>query len=147
MGEGTLQERLAEVMTAMKWGHADLVRVSKQSSSAVSQWLGKGSKTIHSIGKLEAAIYIEQASGFAALWVAKGIGPKMASHPPPAPPKNFTGKRTPTPSDWQLLEDLNWIPAEDRKAIQDDVHHRAEKQRVHTMETIERLKRSGPTPD
>jgi len=73
-----LQTRLAEVMQAMHWEHADLVRVSKQSSSVVSQWLGKGSKTkiIKTIGKLEAAIYIERASGFSALWVAKNLGPK-----------------------------------------------------------------------
>lgn len=65
-------------MQAMKWEHADLVRVSKQSSSVVSQWLGKGSKTkiIKTIGKLEAAIYIERESGYSALWVAKNIGPK-----------------------------------------------------------------------
>jgi hypothetical protein len=75
----TLKERLEELMRAMRWGHADLVRVSKQSSSVVSQWLGKGSKEIKSIGKLDAAIYLERESGFSALWIAKGIGPKRAA--------------------------------------------------------------------
>jgi hypothetical protein len=75
----TLKERLEEVMRSMGWEHADLVRVSQQSSSVVSQWLGKGSKEIKSIGKLDAAIYIERASGFSALWVAKGIGPMRAA--------------------------------------------------------------------
>lgn len=76
LGMSTLVERLHEVMEAMHWSHADLVEVSKQSSSVVSQWLGNGSKVIKTIGKLEAAIYIERASGFSALWVAKGLGSK-----------------------------------------------------------------------
>lgn len=79
----TLQDRLEEVMRAMNWQHADVVRVSRQSSSVVSQWLGKGSKVIHTIGKLEAALYIERASGFSALWVAKGMLPKYAKTPAP----------------------------------------------------------------
>lgn len=79
MPQPTLKERLEEVMTAMKWGHKDVMRVSKQSSSVVSQWLGKAEKTIKTIGKLEAAIYIERESGYSALWVAKGMGPKLAA--------------------------------------------------------------------
>lgn len=74
----TLQERLEEIMESKNWEHADLVRVSRQSSSVVSQWLGKGSKLIKTIGKLEAAIYIERETGYSALWVAKEIGPKFA---------------------------------------------------------------------
>lgn len=74
----TLQERLEEVMAAKGWKHADLVRVSRQSSSVVSQWLGKGSKAIKTIGKLEAALYIERESGYSALWLAKEMGPKFA---------------------------------------------------------------------
>lgn len=65
-------------MAAKGWEHADLVKHSGESSSVVSQWLGKGSKEIKSIGKLEAALNIEAASGYSALWVAKGKGPKMA---------------------------------------------------------------------
>jgi len=76
----TLTERLTEVMLAMGWEHADLVRVSGESQSVVSQWLGKGSKDIKSIGKTEAAERIEQESGFASLWIAKGKGPKMAAN-------------------------------------------------------------------
>lgn len=78
----TLVDRLQEVMAAMRWTHADLVRVSGESSSVVSQWLGNGSKTIKSIGSLRAAMNIERASGFSALWVAKGDGPKRLSRPP-----------------------------------------------------------------
>jgi hypothetical protein len=81
----TLQERLEEVMRTMKWAHADLVRVSGQSSSVVSQWLGKGSKTIHTIGKIEAALRIAEASGYSATWIAKGIAPKRAKAPAEQP--------------------------------------------------------------
>ena len=78
-----LEERLAEVMQAKSWTHQDLMRVTGQSSSVVSQWLGKGSKPIKSIGKIEAAEAIERESGFSALWVARGIGPKhrAVAHP------------------------------------------------------------------
>lgn len=75
----TLLKRLTEIMAAMGWQHADLVRISGASHSVVSQWLGNGSKPIHSIGKMQAAENIERASGYAALWVAKGLGPKLVS--------------------------------------------------------------------
>lgn len=74
-----LTDRLNELMAEMHWDRADLLRVSKQSSSVVSQWLGKGNKTIHKIGKLEAAIYLERATGFNALWIAEGRLPKRVS--------------------------------------------------------------------
>ena len=77
----TLIERLHEVMQTESWDHAKLMEVSGQSSSVVSQWLGKGSKVIKTIGKLEAAQGIEAASRFAALWVAKGVGPKFKAEP------------------------------------------------------------------
>lgn len=60
----------------MNWEHADVVRVSGQSSSVVSQWLGKGSKPIHSITKVEAAVRLADASGFSAVWIASGKGPR-----------------------------------------------------------------------
>lgn len=75
----SLPERLQEVMRATGWKHADLMRVTGQSSSVVSQWLGNGSKEIATIGSLEAAIAIENESGFSALWVAKGIGERKPS--------------------------------------------------------------------
>lgn len=73
----TLQERLAEVMRARGWEHADLVRISGQSSSVVSQWRGKSSKIIKRIGRMDAAMRIEAASGYSALWLATGEGPKF----------------------------------------------------------------------
>lgn len=73
----TLTDRLQDVMQHMQWTHQDLMRVSRQSSSVVSQWLGKTAKPIKTIGKLEAAIYLERATGYSALWLAKGMGPKF----------------------------------------------------------------------
>jgi transcriptional regulator with XRE-family HTH domain len=78
----TLEERLREIMDAKGWQRRDLVRITGQSSSVVSQWLGHGSKTIHTIQKIEAAIALEQESGFCAAWIAKGIGPKRAMAAP-----------------------------------------------------------------
>ena len=66
-------------MAEKGWEHGDLVRVSGVSSSVVSQWLGKGSKPIHSIGRMEAAERIEQASGYCSLWIAKGKGPERVA--------------------------------------------------------------------
>lgn len=84
-----LSDRLAEVMHAMSWTHADLMRISRQSSSVVSQWLGKGSKEIQTIGKLEAAQALGQASGFSPLWIAKGLGPKRVGEGAPTPPASL----------------------------------------------------------
>lgn len=63
-------------MQAMSWEYGDLVAASGMSKSVVSQWLGRGSKPIHSIGHMAAAERLEAATGFAALWLAKGQGPK-----------------------------------------------------------------------
>lgn len=108
----TLQERLEEVMREMSWGHADLVRVSKQSSSVVSQWLGNGSKTIHSIGKIEAAMNIAEATGYSAKWIAKGIGPKREELAPEAaprahePPASYGASPSLPPEAAALLRDM-----------------------------------------
>lgn len=72
----TLVERLTEIMRTCEWEHADVVRISGQSSSVVSQWLGKGSKEIKTIGRLSAVLRMADASGYAPLWIAEGTGPK-----------------------------------------------------------------------
>lgn len=59
-------------------GRDDLIRISGQSQSVVSQWLGKSSKLIKSIGKIEAAQALGRASGYESVWIAKGLGPKFA---------------------------------------------------------------------
>ena len=91
----TLTERLQEVMTEKGWSYPDLVRHSGESRSVVSQWLGKATKTIKSIGKMEAAERLEKASGFAALWIAKGIGDKKITPAPPLPDELEAGQAYP----------------------------------------------------
>ncbi|MGJ7500098.1 hypothetical protein ACSFBF_07035 [Variovorax sp. ZT5P49] len=78
----TLVERVQELMDVMHWDVEKVATTAGVSASAVYQWLGHGTKTIHSIGKIDAAIYLERASGFSALWLAKGLGPKMARETP-----------------------------------------------------------------
>lgn len=75
----TLIERLKEVMAAKGWDNPQQVaEVAGVTRSAAAQWLGQGSKIIHSIGDMQAAENLEQATGFKALWIAKGTGPKHA---------------------------------------------------------------------
>jgi transcriptional regulator with XRE-family HTH domain len=81
----TLQERLEELMTAKGWQRDDLIRISGQSQSVVSQWLGKSSKIIKTIGKMEAAQALAIESGYESLWIAKGIGPKKSPQGSPQP--------------------------------------------------------------
>lgn len=117
----TLKERLEEVMQAMGWEHQDLMRVSGQTSSVVSQWLGKGSKEIKSIGKLEAVIGIEKESGFSAMWVGKGIGPKRA--PTRSGPATLnTGGPTPAEVIEQLAALLATLPPSQRGAVASNLH-------------------------
>lgn len=122
-GMPSLRERLEEVMAAMQWQHADLMRASGQSSSVVSQWLGKGSKEIKSIGALEAAIYLERATGYSALWLAKGQGPKFASGKPL--PAAHTAQEPAAPWEnpagtlYALRELLRRVPADMRRPFGD----------------------------
>jgi hypothetical protein len=122
----TLQERLTEVMAAMNWGHADVMRVSRQSSSVVSQWLGKGSKVIKSIGKIDAAIALGQASGYSPTWIAKGHLPKRMPSAQDAPgvAEHAADYRV-APSPGAIIEWLGnllaALPAERRSAVADNL--------------------------
>lgn len=113
----TLQQRLEEVMRAKNWDHADVMRVSGQSSSVVSQWLGKGSKDIKEIGKLEAAIYLERASGYSALWIAKGLGPKHTTVAPAAAREPAARYDTTGQTLVQLGRLLAAVPPSHREAV------------------------------
>lgn len=105
----TLIERLTEVMDFMQWQQPDLMRESRQSSSVVSQWMGKGSKQIKTIGKMEAAIYLERATGFSALWIAKGMGPKRVTSSSSQGVQQLHALREPTPAPYGLLELLERV--------------------------------------
>lgn len=124
----TLKERLEELLAETGWDQAHLHKVARVvTSSAVSQWLGKGSKIIQTIGNMEAAIYIERESGFSALWIAKGVGPKKvdgAKAPPrvdPAPtsaqePVALYGQPTPLSAD--LIRRIRRMPADEVQRLE-----------------------------
>lgn len=78
----SLQERLEEVMQALSWSEADLIRHSGASRSVVGQWLGKADRPIRTIANVSVALKLQDASGYAAAWIAQGEGPKKA---PPLP--------------------------------------------------------------
>lgn len=76
----TLIERMREVMASKKWTTPqEVAKVAGVSRSAAAQWLGQGSKIIHTIGNQEAAENLEKETGFCALWIAKGTGPKYVA--------------------------------------------------------------------
>ena len=123
----SLQERLAEVMAAMGWEHADVMRVSGQSSSVVSQWLGKSSKIIKTIGKIEAAQRLSDASGYGATWIAKGIPPKHVGKregsAAVAHEVSYTTFDTPPLLEWEEVMDLKKVtdvPSDFMLAIPDE---------------------------
>ncbi len=62
--------------------------------------------------------------------------------PPAPPPPDFADRRHATDSDWALLEDLRWLPADEIEALR----ARARKQREITLAQIERLKAEGKIP-
>ena len=75
----TLKERIEEIQEKMGWDNQAMGNVAGVSRSAVAQWRGQGSKIIHSIGNMQAAENLERETGYAALWIAKGEGPKLIS--------------------------------------------------------------------
>ena len=69
---GTLQARIAELMEATDWSVGEISRITGVSSSAVSQWKDGPTKTI----KIGPATKLAVASGYSAVWIATGEGPK-----------------------------------------------------------------------
>lgn len=66
-------------MAAKTWSVGKVASVGGVSSSAVSQWLGRGgAKSSKSIGDFEVALRLQKESGYSAMWLAKGKGPKHA---------------------------------------------------------------------
>lgn len=73
----TLKDRIEEIFRDFDLEVGSLAKIAGVSSSAVSQWIGKGKgRPVQTIGKQEAAERIEKHTGLCALWVAKGKGPK-----------------------------------------------------------------------
>ncbi len=68
----TLAERVMEAIGAIK--PAELARAMKMSPGAVSQWRNGGIKSL----KVETAAKLEKITGYSAVWLGSGKGPKMA---------------------------------------------------------------------
>jgi len=73
----TLKERIEEIQAKMGWDDKTMGDVADVSRSAVAQWRGQGSKIIQTIGDIEAAVNLERATGYSALWIARGKGQKI----------------------------------------------------------------------
>lgn len=78
-----LQDRIDELMKVTGWSVPEVARRAQVTPSAVSQWLGKAGRPTKSI-LLRPAIYLERDSGFSALWLSSGEGPKFARQPGPS---------------------------------------------------------------
>src|SRR5690554_2280421 len=72
----TLIKRIEELMESQGWDIQKTADIAGVSRSAVAQWLGQGSKIIHTIGRIDAAERLAKASGYNALWIARGEGEK-----------------------------------------------------------------------
>lgn len=72
----TLKDRIDEIQTALGWNNQEMADYAGVSRSAVAQWKGQGSKIIHTIGRVDVAEKLSRASGYSAMWIARGEGPK-----------------------------------------------------------------------
>lgn len=65
----------------------------------------------------------------------------VLSAPPANPPKDFRDPQVATDSEWQLLQDLKWLPPDERDALWGEIHTRAEKLKSHYLQMLGKLKR------
>lgn len=84
----TLEERIQEMMDVTKLTVPEIAGIAGVTPSAVSQWLGQSARPTKTIS-LEPALLLERKTGFSALWLSKGKGPKMADRPRANTPSNF----------------------------------------------------------
>lgn len=77
----TLQERIAELMRETGATHADLMRVTKLTSPAISFIIRGPTKSLKTV----TATRLERAYGYSAAWLSEGTLPKkVADFEPPA---------------------------------------------------------------
>lgn len=75
-----LPARIEKLMADTGWTVTDIADIAGVTQSAVSQWLGHGSKPITSMRNIEAVLKLSDRSGFAPLWLATGKGPRHHAH-------------------------------------------------------------------
>jgi phage repressor protein C with HTH and peptisase S24 domain len=77
----TLQDRIAEVMTVAGLTVGELADIAGVTSSAATQWKDGPTKTL----KAAPAAKLSAKTGFSALWLSSGEGPKMVPGGVPQP--------------------------------------------------------------
>lgn len=77
----TLQDRIAELMAVTKLTVGELADAAGVSSSAATQWKDGPTKTL----KAAPAAKLSARTGFSALWLSSGEGPKMVPDGAPLP--------------------------------------------------------------
>jgi phage repressor protein C with HTH and peptisase S24 domain len=90
--KSTLAERVQIVVDA-GYTQAQLARLAKVSTSAVTQWLNGGTKTL----KAEVALALQRGTGFSADWLVSGKPPQKVQQAFP-PLAGFTGTNIASPT-------------------------------------------------
>lgn len=88
---GTLQERIAELMAVANLTVGELADIAGVTSSAATQWKDGPTKSL----KTAPATRLAAKTGYSALWIANGEGPKKA---PDLPPPPFSSNVTEAPA-------------------------------------------------
>lgn len=119
----------------------DLARRMGVSSATMTNWKTRG------VSK-EGAIAAEALFGCSVQWVLTGsVVSSLANADEPAlPPVDFADRREASESGWDVLQDLNDMPAREREALMTDIHARAENYRAFMRETIGRLRAPAAAP-
>jgi transcriptional regulator with XRE-family HTH domain len=72
-----LNNRIAEAITVSGKSSADIARACGVTAAAVTHWKNGNTKSL----KAETALALEQATGFRAVWLLKGKGPRKVEDP------------------------------------------------------------------
>lgn len=73
----TLSTRIAEAIKESGKSKADIARACAVSPASVTFWLNGETKSL----KAETALALEQATGYRAIWLLKGVGPRRVAAP------------------------------------------------------------------
>jgi hypothetical protein len=143
--QGWRRARLAALAEHEEFrGRAPLGRALGYKDGAYVRQMIEGERTISE--KTIAAIETMRGGKFKGWFDMQAHGEirfSVIDSAPPAPPPDFSDRRVaPTDSDWALLEDLRWLPAEEIESLR----AKARAQREITLAQIERLKAEGKLP-
>jgi transcriptional regulator with XRE-family HTH domain len=77
MPDMALRDRIKEAIEGSGKSRADIARACGVTNAAVTHWLDGETKSL----KAEKALALEQATGYRALWIANGKGPRRIADP------------------------------------------------------------------